>query len=382
MRDLLRDLYNADRAMIRMPIRLARGPAAVAGFCLAAGAFAADRAVHVYNWSDYITKPALAAFQRETGIRVVYDVYDGNEILEAKLLAGRSGYDVVFPTAEPNGARHVAARLYRPLDKARLPNLKHLDAAILASLQRADPGNAHLVPYLWGSTGIGINVGKVRQKLGREPEASWSLIFDAGNAAKLASCGIALLDADDEAFGAALIHLGRDPNSGRTEDLEAAAAALRQLRPHVKYFHASKYIADLANGELCVAQGYSGDIVQARSRAVEAGKHVRIAYLLPREGALVAVDAMAIPADAPHPEAAHAFVDFLLRPGVIADITNEVGFPNANASATALLKPEIRDDPAIYPPAETRARLVGPQPLPPEAQKLRARLWTRIKSGR
>jgi putrescine transport system substrate-binding protein len=312
----------------------------------------------------------------------VYDVYDGNEILEAKLFAGRSGYDVVFPTAEPNGARHIAAKLYQPLDKARLPNLRHLDTAMLTALQKADPGNAHLVPYLWGSTGIGINVDKVRQALGRDPEASWSLLFDPANAAKLGGCGIAMLDADDEAFGAALIHLGKDPNSAKTEDLEAAAALLRQLQSRVKYFHASKYIADLANGELCVAHGYSGDILQARSRAREANKNVRIAYLLPREGALVAVDTMAIPADAPHPEAAHAFIDFLLRPDVIAGITNEVAFPNANASATELLKPGIRDDPAIYPPPELRARLVGPQPLPPEAQKLRARTWTRIKSGR
>lgn len=356
--------------------------AAAAAFLLMTPAIAADRIVRVYNWSDYITKPALAAFEKETGIRIVYDVYDGNEILEAKLFAGRTGYDVVFPTAEPNGARHIAAKLYRPLDKSRLPNLRHLDAAMLSSLQDADPGNAHLVPYLWGSTGIGINVDKVRQALGRDPEASWSLLFDPASAAKLAACGIALLDADDEVFGAALIHLGRDPNSAKTEDLEAAATLLRGLRPHVRYFHASKYIADLANGELCVAHGYSGDILQARNRARDAKKNTRIAYLLPREGALVAVDAMAIPADAPHPEAAYAFIDFLLRPEVIAGITNEVAFPNANAAATALLKAEIRDDPAIYPPPELRTRLVGPQPLPPEAQKLRTRTWTRIKSGR
>jgi putrescine transport system substrate-binding protein len=381
MRLLAHALYNAP-AMTRISFRLLRAAAFAASLALNAPCRSAEEVVHVYNWSDYITKPALAAFRQETGIRVVYDVYDGNEILEAKLLAGHSGYDVVFPTAEPNGARHVAAKLYRPLDKSRLPNLRHLDPAMLGSLERADPGNAHLVPYLWGSTGIGVNLDQVRRALGREPEPSWSLLFDPANAQKLAACGISLLDADDEVFGAALIHLGRDPNSAQAGDLEAAAALLRQLRPHVKYIHASKYISDLANGRLCVAHGYSGDVLQARNRAREAKRNVNIAYLLPREGALVAVDVMAIPADAPHPDAAHRFIDFLLRPEVIAQITDEVAFPNANASATSLLKPEIRNDPAIYPPAELRARLVGPQPLPAEAQKQRLRTWTRIKSGR
>lgn len=339
--------------------------------------------VHVYNWSDYIAADTLARFERVTGIKVVYDVYDSNETLEAKLMAGRSGYDVVFPSAHPFAQRQINAGLYRELDKSKLPNYKNLDPAVLKALEEIDPGNRHVVPYMWGTTGIGINVAKVAQVLGEPlPAASWALIFDPPVAQKLAACGISLLDDEQEGFGAALIYLGKNPNTTDPKDIEAAAAVLRQIRPYVRYFHNSQYINDLANGDICVAQGYSGDILQARDRAREAGNQVEIRYLIPQESALMWIDTMAIPADAPHPDHAHAFIDFLMRPEIIAEISNAISYANANAAATPLLDPAIRNDPGIYPPEEMKARFWLGGPVTEGFHRLRTRTWTRIKTGR
>ncbi len=339
--------------------------------------------VHVYNWSDYIADEVIQRFEAQTGIRVVYDVYDANEILEAKLLAGRSGYDVIFPTAQPFAKRHIEANLYRPLDFSLLPHRVHLDEGLLAKLASVDPDNRYIVPYMWGTTGIGFNPAKVQQALGTEeiPD-SWSLIFDPALAEKLSGCGIAVLDDEGEALAAALMYLGEDPNTHDPQAIAAAAELFAQVRPFIRYFHASKYINDLANGDICVAHGYSGDVLQARDRAEEAGRGVTVDYLIPQEGAVLWFDVMAIPADAPNPENAHAFIDFLLQPENIAEITNVVAYANANASATALIDEAIRNDPGIYPDSDLRQRLVTLEALPASVQRLRVRTWTRIRTGR
>ncbi len=355
------------------------------GLALAFGsAVAAEEPVlNVYNWSDYITDEALERFQSETGIKVVYDVYDNNEVLEAKLLAGHSGYDLVFPTARPFAQRHIQAGIYLKLDKALLPHYANLDPLIMKSLAGVDPGNAHVVPYMWGTTGIGYNVAKVRAALGDDmPLDTWRLIFDPAVAAKLAPCGISLLDDEGEVFQAALIYLGRNPNSGAKEDLDAAAALLTKIRPYVRYFHSSQYINDLANGDTCVAHGYSGDVLQARDRADEAGNGVQVALAIPREGAIISTDVMAIPADAAHPGNAHKFIDFLLQPDVIAGITDYVAYANAIPASLPLLDEEIRNDPGIFPSDAVRARLVSPEQLAPAAQRARVRAWTRVKTGK
>ncbi|WP_051081756.1 polyamine ABC transporter substrate-binding protein [Thioalkalivibrio sulfidiphilus] len=339
--------------------------------------------VHVYNWSDYISDEVVKRFEQQTGIRVVYDVYDANEILEAKLLAGRSGYDVIFPTAHPFAERHIQAGLYLALDPDLLPNRVNLEPSLMRKLEAVDPGNRFTVPYMWGTTGIGYNVAQVAAALGEEAEVdSWSLIFDPEIAEKLSSCGIAVLDDEGEALAAALLYLGKDPNTTDPADIEEAANLFMQVRPFIRYFHASRYINDLANGDICVAHGYSGDVIQARDRAEEVGRGVEVDYVIPREGAVLWFDLMAIPADAPNPGNAHAFINFLMQPENIALITNEVAYANANRAATALVDEEIRNDPGVYPTDEIRERLVTLQSLPDEVQRHRVRTWTQIKTGR
>jgi putrescine transport system substrate-binding protein len=347
-----------------------------------AGAAADSPRLAVYNWSDYIAPDTISNFEKETGIEVTYDVYDANEVLEAKLLAGHSGYDVVVPSASPFLARQVEAHVYRRLDKAKLSNWKNLDPKILALVAAADPGNAHAAPYLWSVTGIGYNQAMVRKALGDgAPVDSWALLFDPANAKKLAACGISLLDSPEDVFPAMLSWLGRDPKSTDRGDLEAALAALEKIRPFIRKFHSSEYINDLANGDLCVSLGYSGDVIQARNRAREARNNVPIAFSAPKEGAQMAVDMMAIPADAPHPDNALRFIDYILRPAVIADITNAVSYPNPNLAATALVKPAIRNDPQVYPPEAVQRRFFVVPPAPADYERARTRAWTRLKTG-
>jgi putrescine transport system substrate-binding protein len=339
--------------------------------------------LNVYNWSDYIAPSTIPRFEAETGIAITYDVYDSNEFLEAKLLSGRSGYDIVVPSASPFMARQIAAGAYRLLEKSKLPNWRNLDPHILELVAAADPGNGHGAPYLWSDTGIGYNETQVRGALGdASPVDSLALLFDPANAQKLAACGISLLDTPQEVFPAALAYLGLDPKSRDLGDLDKAAAVLDKIRPYIRKFHSSQYINDLANGDLCVALGYSGDVIQARNRAREAGKKVAIAFQVPKEGAMMSVDMLGIPADAPHPENALRFIDYLLRPQVIAEVTNVVWYPNPNLLATALVKPEIRADPAVYPPEDIRRRLYVDLPAPPAYERARTRAWTRLKSGR
>lgn len=347
-----------------------------------AAAAAEAPVLNVYNWSDYVAEDTIERFEKETGIDVTYDVYDNNEVLEAKLMAGSSGYDVVFPSARPYAQRHIQAGLYLPLDKSKLTNWTNLDPAILKSLEDVDPGNEHLMPYMWGTTGLGLNVAQVAQRLGEgaAPD-SWALLFDPALAAKLKDCGISVLDDEQEGFGAAAIHAGRDPNEPGQATIDAVSAVFAEARPNIRYFHSSKYIDDLANGEICLAMGYNGDVLQARDRAAEAKNGVEIAFIIPKEGALRWVDNAAIPKDAPHPGNAHRFLDFLMRPDVIGPITNFVSYANANAKARDQVDPEISSDPGIYPPDDVAAKLVDPKTLGDEETRARVRAWTSIKSG-
>jgi putrescine transport system substrate-binding protein len=338
--------------------------------------------LNVYNWSDYIAPDTIPNFRKETGIKVAYDVYDSNEVLEAKLFAGGSGYDVVVPSASPFLARQVAAHVYQRLDKARLPNWKNLDPVILQLVAAADPGNAYGAPYLWSVTGLGYNVKKLREALsGEAPTDSWALLFDPANAKKLAQCGISLLDTPYEVFPAALSYLGIDPNSRDPKDLARAYGVLQKIRPYIRKFHSSEYINDLANGDLCLSLGYSGDVIQARNRARDAKNGVEIAFSIPKEGAQMAVDMMAIPKDAPHPDNALRYIDYILRPRVVAEITDAVSYPNPNLAATAFVAPAIRNDPAVYPPPELRRRFYVELPAPAAYERARTRAWTRLKSG-
>ncbi|MFO0335700.1 MAG: polyamine ABC transporter substrate-binding protein [Pseudomonadota bacterium] len=344
-----------------------------------APAAAEEKVLNVYNWSDYIAPDTIAKFEQETGIKVNYDVYDGNEVLEAKLIAGRSGFDIVVPSAHFL-ERQIRQGIYRKLDKSKLPNLKNVDAGKMQNLALYDPNNEHAVPYMWGTVGIGYNVDQVRKALGG-PITSWQAILDPANAKKLQSCGIALLDAPTEMVDSVLIALGRDPNSEKEEDLKAAEDALLKIRPFVRYFHSSQYITDLANGEICVAVGYSGDVLQARDRAAEAGKGVKIAYSVPGEGAQIWFDTLAIPADAPHPNNAHLFIDFLHRPEIAAAISNYVNYATPNTAAKPLVDEGVRNDPGVFPPDEVQAKLKPSLTESQEYGRLLTRSWTRVKTG-
>ncbi|QJD70963.1 polyamine ABC transporter substrate-binding protein [Marinobacterium sp. LSUCC0821] len=351
---------------------------AVAGTTLAQ----AEQTVNVYNWSDYIAEETIANFEKETGIKVVYDVYDSNEVLEAKLLAGKSGYDVAFPTARPFADRHVKANLYQAYDLGKLSGYNNLDANILHTLSDIDPKNDMLIPYMWGTTGIGINVDKVKEILGADAKLdTWSLVFDPETVAKLASCGVTLMDDPTEVFVAARAFAGAEPNDYSKEGTQKAADVVNAVRSNIRYFHSSQYINDLANGDICVAHGYSGDILQARDRAAEANNGVNVAYLVPGEGAVVWTDVAVLLADAPHPAEAHAFVDYLLRPDVIADITNYVAYANANAASESLVDEEIRQDAGIYPPASTREKLFSLKTPTDRETRNVTRAWTRVKTG-
>ena len=355
---------------------------ALASTLLSFGARAETPELHVYNWSDYIAPDTIANFTKETGIAVTYDVYDGNEVLEAKLLAGQSGYDVVVPSASPFMAREIQAGAIRPLDKTKLPNLKNLDPAMLALAAEADPGNQYGVPYLWSVTGIGYNETLVAKALGAEaPRDTLALLFDPANAKKLADCGISLLDTPQEVFPAALAYLGLDPKSRDPGDLDKAAALLKKIRPYIRKFHSSQYINDLANGDICIALGYSGDVIQARNRSAEAKNGVEIAFRVPKEGAQFAIDMFAIPKDAPHPDNALKFIDYILRSEVIAAISDAVSYPNPNLAAAALVKPEVRDDPGVYPPDAVKKLFYVDLPAPRDYERARTRAWNRVKAG-
>ncbi|MFN3549741.1 MAG: polyamine ABC transporter substrate-binding protein [Mesorhizobium sp.] len=344
------------------------------------GANAQTRTVNVYNWSDYIDDSILEDFTKETGIRVVYDVFDSNEILETKLLAGGTGYDVVVPTGTFL-ARQIQAGVFRKLDKEKLPNLSNMWDVVSERTAKYDPGNEYSINYMWGTTGIGYNVNKVQDALGIESIDSWDVVFDPENLAKLADCGVYMLDAPAEMIPAALNHLGLDPNSTDPDDLGKAEQLLLSIRPSIRKFHSSEYINALANGDICLAVGWSGDVFQARDRAAEADQGVAIDYSIPKEGAQMWFDQMAIPADAPHPDEAHEFLNYMMRPDVIAKASNYVFYANGNAASKELLDEEVIGDPAVYPDDETMKKLFTTVPLDARTQRLVTRIWTRVVTG-
>ena len=355
--------------------------AAGAALLLAATA-QAQSTVHIYNWSDYIGEDTLAEFRKATGIKPVYDVFDSNETLEGKLLAGRTGYDVVVPSNHFLG-KQIKAGAFQKLDKRKLPHWNNLDPALLKQLEVNDPGNQYAVPYLWGTNGLGYNVEKVRAALGADVDLdSWALVFEPEHMKKQAGCGVAFLDSGDEMLPAMLNYLGLDPNSQNPDDYAKAEAQLAAVRPYVTYFHSSKYVSDLANGNICMAVGYSGDVFQAAERAEEAGKGVQIAYVIPKEGANLWFDMLAIPADSGNVEAAHRFIDYLLEPEVIAGVSDYVGYANPNLKAREFMDAEVLADASVYPPREVLDKLYISAELPTQVQRLMTRSWTKVKSGR
>ncbi|PTR25303.1 MULTISPECIES: polyamine ABC transporter substrate-binding protein [unclassified Pseudomonas] len=352
----------------------------VAGM-MAGAVQADDKVLHVYNWSDYIAADTIANFEKESGIKVVYDVFDSNETLEAKLLAGKSGYDVVVPSNNFL-AKQIKAGVYQELDRSKLPNWKNLNQDLLKAVSVSDPGNKHAFPYMWGSIGIGYNPEKVKAALGVDTIDSWDVLLKPENIAKLKGCGVSFLDSPTEMIPVALHYLGLPTDSQKKEDIKKAEDLFLKIRPSITYFHSSKYISDLANGNICVAVGYSGDVQQAKSRAAEAGDKVKVSYAIPKEGAGTFYDMVAIPKDAENVQGAYKFMTFLQKPEVMAGITNAVRFPNGNAAATALVDKDITSDPGIYPPADVLAKLYAIADLPAATQRELTRSWTKIKSGK
>ena len=348
---------------------------------MAGAAQADDKVLHVYNWSDYIAPDTIANFEKESGIKVVYDVFDSNETLEAKLLAGKSGYDIVVPSNNFL-AKQIKAGVYQELDKSKLTNYDNLNKSLLKAVSVSDPDNKHAFPYMWGSIGIGYNPEKVKAALGVDKIESWDVLLKPENIAKLKSCGVSFLDSPTEMLPIALHYLGLPTDSQKKDDLKQAEALFLKIRPSIGYFHSSKYISDLANGNICVAVGYSGDIQQAKSRAAEAGGKVKVAYDIPKEGAGSFFDMVDIPKDAENVDAAYKFMNYLLKPEVMASITNSVRFPNGNEKATALVDKDITSDPGIYPSAEVQAKLYAIADLPAATQREMTRSWTKIKSGK
>jgi putrescine transport system substrate-binding protein len=351
------------------------------GFALLTGAYAQERTVNVYNWSDYIDPKVLEDFTKETGIKVVYDTYDNNEIVETKLLAGRSGYDLVVPSG-PFLQRLIGAGVFRKLDRSKLPNLQHMWPEVMQRLQVFDPGNQHAVNYMWGTTGIGLNVKRVQERLGQTALNTWDIVMRPELIGKLRDCGVHMLDAPEDIFPGVLNYLGLNPDSKRNEDLNRAGDALFRIRGNIQKFHSSEYINALANGDICMAVGYSGDVLQARRRAEEAKNGVEISYVIPREGAQMWFDSFAIPTDAANVNEAHEFINFMMRPEVAAANTNFVAYASGNLAARKLVNREILENPGVYPDEATFKRLFTNTAYDERSQRTLTRLWTRVKTGR
>jgi putrescine transport system substrate-binding protein len=339
-----------------------------------------DQTLKIYNWSDYIDPQILADFTKETGIKVQYDTFDSNEILETKVLQGNTGYDIVAPSnhAIP---RYITAGAITALDKAKLPNNKNLWPDIMAHMEPFDPGQKYTVPYMWGTIGIGYNVKEVAKRLPGVNIDSWSVVFDPANLAKLKDCGVYYLDASEDMYAVALNYLGKDPNSKNVADYQAATDMMVKARPFVRKFHSSEYVEALANGDICVAIGYSGDILQAKTRAAEAKNGVELAYVIPKEGSQVWFDVFAIPADAPNPAAAYKFLDYMLRPEVIAKASNYTQYANANFPATPMLDASVRGDPNVYPTPDLFKRLFVTTTKDQALLREVTRMWTRVQTG-
>ncbi|MGX5660096.1 polyamine ABC transporter substrate-binding protein [Castellaniella ginsengisoli] len=355
---------------------------AAAALIAAVPANAQDRVVNVYNWAEYTAPDTLSGFEKTTGIKIRYDVYDTNDTLQAKLLTGKSGYDVVVPSTH-YAARQIQGGLFQKLDRSKIPNWQYLDPDLMALVATVDPGNQYLVPWGYGTNGLGYNVTKVRELMGQDaPLNSWDMLFKPENAAKLQSCGISILDEAAQVFPAVLHYLGKDPNSSDPKDYEAALALLKTIRPYVRQFSSSGYIDELASGGLCMVYGFSGDVMIASSRAKEAKKAYAIDYYIPDGGAPVWFDTMAIPKSAEHVDEAHAFINYIETPQVHAAITNTMYYPNANKEARKYVVEEVASNPMIYPPAEVSRTLFVIKPQPLNILRLQTQMWAQLKTGR
>ncbi len=359
---------------------------AVLGAALVAASMPAsaqkERVVNVYNWSDYIDPAVIEDFTKETGIKVKYDTFDSNDILETKLLTGKSGYDVVVPTAYFL-ERQIKAGVFQKLDKAKLPNLKNIWPEIAERLGIYDPGNQYAVNYMWGTTGVGYNVKMAEAALGAGHAVNnWDIVFKPENLAKFKDCGVMMLDSSDDILPAALRYLGLDPNSAAPADLEKAADLVMRIRPYVRKFHSSEYLNALASGEICLVVGWSGDIKQAQKRAIEAKNGVDIGYAIPSTGAQMWFDNFAIPKDAKNVPEAHQFIDYMLRADVAAKNTNFISYANGNIASQPLIDKAIKEDPTVFPDAATMKNLYTITAHDAKTQRLMNRLWTRIKTGR
>jgi putrescine transport system substrate-binding protein len=343
---------------------------------------AEEKILNIYNWSDYIAPDLIKNFEKETGIKVRYDNFDNNEILHAKLVAGRSGYDIVVPSSNW-ASLQIQAGIFQKLDKAKLPNLSNLDPDIQSQLAKVDPGNAYLVNWLWGYTTVGINVGKVKAALGSDPmpDDVWELAFNPKYASKLKSCRVSMLDSANEIVPAVLHYLGRDPFSDRKADYDAALVALKAVRNNVSLFSSSGYINDLASGAICLAVGWSGDINIASRRALDGKTGQNVQALLPKKGGLTVFDTMAIPADAPHPGNAHAFMNYVMRPEVHASLTNTVFYANPNKAGMKFVKPELASNRTIFPSAADLQKMVPPKALSPATRRLQTDVFRSFKAA-
>jgi putrescine transport system substrate-binding protein len=340
-----------------------------------------EKLLYVYNWADYIGKNTLADFERETGIKVVYDTYDADETLEAKMMAGDSGYDVVS-TSTDFFSRQIKAGIYQKLDRARLPNWKNLNPHILAIEAGSDPGNQYAMPYLRHVNGFAYNVDLVKARMPDAPLDSLDMLFKPAIVARFADCGVTLLDSAEDVLQLALNYLHLDPNTTRKEDYQRAQQLVMAVRPYIRAFDSTEYMNGLANKEFCISMSWSGDYAASRARAKAAGVEVNLAFTVPKEGANGSFDALLIPAGAPHPQAAHLFLDYMMQPRVIAAVTNDIHYANDNLAANAFVDPDILNDPAVYPTPAVEARLYESAEVSPALERIRTRTWTRIKTAR
>lgn len=361
----------AGRLMLGTVLALAAGPL-----------WAQSKVVNIYNWAEYTAPDTISGFEKATGIKARYDVYDSNDTLQAKLLTGKSGYDIVVPSTN-YAARQIEAGLFQKLDKSRIPNLKYLDPDIMALVAVVDPGNQYLVPWGYGTNGLGYNVTKVQEVMGSSVSLdNWDMLFKPENAVKLKSCGISILDEAAQVFPAVLHYIGKDPNSSDPADYKLALDLLKKIRPYVRQFSSSGYIDELASGDLCMVYGYSGDVMIARHRASQAKKAYTIDYFIPQGGAAAWFDTMAIPKGAANVDEALAFINYIETPQVHAAITNTMFYPNANKEARKYVMTEVADNPMIYPTAEVAKTLYVIKPQPLKIQRLQTRMWAELKSGR
>ncbi|HEX4171559.1 MAG TPA: polyamine ABC transporter substrate-binding protein [Acetobacteraceae bacterium] len=369
--------------VIRRWLRSLIGIAVSAVFLLStpAPAGSQERVLNIYNWTDYIDPAALKQFQKQTGITIHYDVFDSLETLEAKMLAGHSGYDVIVPSSEPTFSRLIKVGALAPIDRTRVPNWKNLDPLLMHEVEASDPGNRYGAIYLWGTTGIGMNPDKVQQLAPAAPTDSWDLLLNPDSAKRLAPCGIAMMDSAIDVIPSVLKYLGKSPNSTDAADLTAVEHTLTGIRRYIRTFASGGAIEMLASGQICLALDYSGDVVQATARAREAGRGVSVRYVAPKEGAQLGFDMLAIPADAAHKEAAFMFINFVLQPDVMAGITNTVRYANAVPGSRPMIRPELLGDTNIFPTPEQMKTFFTVSAVPPAVERQRTRMWARFKAG-